>query len=301
MASPEWISLPADALRNVFSLLGTSRDLGACANVCRAFRDLAREPGLWRQVAVARYGAAACASEATLRSYGDSWFALVRDDNRNGALPTIHLNRPCYWTLNELVPAGRFYCCFVTQIKWDRVADQVLVYLDARGEHDLRPPGGGSSVRWRSQNGDVQSIVTGRWEGEVEIPGHFKGHLAFDPRLLAEIPPTGGRLRFSYANRFHNMYGDYEAIDFPSWQEISASTEYTPHGSPFANDTDEIEKERWSKLAPASVIERHPNTVRRPGERRPPFTPVWWATTEEPTETIYGPIDRPDRPVTETT
>lgn len=90
----------------------------------------------------------------------------------------------------------------------------LLVYLDARGEQDLRAPGGWSSVNWRHQNperlGHHTMVVAGQWSNaEVEIPGHFKGHLTFVPHLLAEIPVTD--LTFSYANRFHYL-GDYSTV-----------------------------------------------------------------------------------------
>ena len=272
MASPDWASLPHDAALHVFSHLGTARDLGACATVCSAYhRLITREPDLWRRVAATKYGAAV-ADFGFQQHYGKSWSALLQDDNRRGAWPTLHFNKPVYWRRNS---NRRFYCCFVSQIKMDRVHNIALVYIDVRGESDLRPPNAGSSVnwRWRRPNGEENmSTSVGLWRAEVETPGHYKGILAFYPEKFEQ---DEGQRTFCYANQFHST-GDYEAIPFPSGREIRQSTEYTPAGvSPFAQDSDATERERWSKLVPSAVLERRPNLQ---GSHQRAFTPTWWAT-----------------------
>jgi len=211
---------------------------------------------------VTKYGAAAADFGFQQQHYGKSWSALLQDDNRRGAWPTLHFNKPVYWRYNS---DWRFYCCFVSQIKMDRVNNRLLVYIDVRGESDLRPPNA-SSLNWRrrrSNGEEVTRAILSRWSAEVvETPGHYKGCLAFfDPdRLVPEnFEQNGGQLTFCYANQVHSL-GDYEAIPFPSGREIRQSTEYTPAGtSPFAQDTDATERERWSKLVPSAVLERRPN------------------------------------------
>ena len=130
LPSESWTSLPKDNIRSVLSFLGTCRDLETCARVCQIWNKVASEPPLWHEMAVRKYGKLVAQETGSL--YNKDWKALVRDDNRLGALPTIHINKPSYYLHNEAEQT--FYCCLVTQIKWDRVAESVLVYLEARAE-----------------------------------------------------------------------------------------------------------------------------------------------------------------------
>lgn len=172
MASPDWTYLPHEASLHIFSFLGSTRDLGACATVCRSFRVISDEPELWQQIALDKYGPV-CANVGYRNEYNRSWRALLRDDNKRAALPTIHLNKPCFWRFNN---DGRFYCCFVAQVKLDRVNNQVKMYLDARGESDLRLPNT-STIFLPDRAMDL--IMAGQFVPEVATQGHYKGILQF--------------------------------------------------------------------------------------------------------------------------
>lgn len=69
--------------------------------------------------------------------------------------------------------------------------------------------------------------------------------------------PDGESVTFCYAHRNH-IGGDYEPIEFPSWEQISTSLDYTTSESPFAADTEESERARWRPLVPDEVLKRPP-------------------------------------------
>ena len=249
---PDWSTVvPRETLLHAFSFLGTPRDLGVCACVCRSFGHISREPELWQAMALKKYGPV-CANLGHALYGGDYWQALVRDDNQYAALPTVHWNQACYWKLNS---NERYYSCFVTQIKWNRVTEQVLIYLDARGESDLRDPA--ASTVGFARSGPT---LAGQWFPEVSAVGRFKGYLMFTQAVYQNYfteRPDGESVTFCYANRNH-IWGDYESIEFPSWEQINTSPNYTTTESPFAADTDESERARWRPLIPDEVLQRPP-------------------------------------------
>jgi len=266
MASPDWIYLPREATLHIFSFLGSTRDLGACATVCRSFRVIANEPELWHQIALKKYGPE-CANFGSKNEYDRNWRALLRDDNRQAALPTIHLNKPCFWRYNNNGP-GPFYCCFIAQVKWNRVTNQVMVYLDARGESDLRPPGL-ATIRLRNQ--PLGATMHGLFpEALATTQGHYKGVLHFSAERLERFSSevAAARWTFCYANGDHER-GDYSAIPFPNWDEISNSQTYTINESPFSNDNEGIERARWGPLVPQAILDRRQAPARR-------FNATWW-------------------------
>ena len=243
-----WTSLPKDNLRSVLSFLGTCRDLETCARVCRIWNQVATEPPLWHEVAVRKYGKLVAQETGAL--YSKDWKVLVGHDNRLGALPTIHVNKPSYYLHNEAAQA--FYCCLVTQIKWDRVAESVLVYLEARAERGLQfSEPLVAQIRW--QHGQNVSITTGFWEGEESNTGHLKGCVKFHDTVLSNLPAGQGRITFCLNKNF-------QSIDLPSWAELSNSTTYTTHASPFENDSQQLEKERWQDFAPEEILYGDINT-----------------------------------------
>jgi hypothetical protein len=202
-------ALPAEVLESVLIYtVQTPRDLAACALTCKAFSQAASCPTLlWRVRAVHRYGLEVAEASETL--YDSNWKALVADDNRKGALPTLLDHKPCNYRWNR---AHQFYCCLIVAIKWNRLMGEIRIYLDARGETDLRPPDG-SSVRMENEDEGVESQMTvqGQWVSELSQeesrPGHYKGYLAF-PHFAFMSP---GIYKFCYANFFHGM-ADYQSI-----------------------------------------------------------------------------------------
>jgi hypothetical protein len=274
-SSPEWILMPRDAFLLVFSFLGTTRDLGACAMVCSVVRNMIESaPELWQQIAVDKYGPD-CAIYGFEHMYARNWRVLLQNDNKHAALPTINFNKPCYWKYNiDLC----FYCCFITQIKWNRATDQVLIYIDVRGEFDLRDPSS-STVYIGMPGTDIQDMAFGffgQWFPEVSVRGHFKGYIMY-PKEHYKIRFTKSNDRqhvtFCYSNHNH-MTCDYAAIEFPSWEQISRTRHFTIGQSPFAADTEESERARWRPLIPEAVLERHPEGILP--LRRHGLTATWW-------------------------
>lgn len=68
---------------------------------------------------------------------------MVRDDNVLRAVPTLTLGPedggtlPCPWRKNT--PAY-FFLCLLVELKFHREDNELRLYLDARGERDLRHP-----------------------------------------------------------------------------------------------------------------------------------------------------------------
>jgi hypothetical protein len=287
-------ALPAEILESVLIYtVQTPRDLAACALTCKAFSQAASCPQLlWRVIAVHRYGLEVAEASETL--YDCDWKALVADDNRKGALPTLLDPKPCFYRWNQ---PHHFYCCLIVAIKWNRLMGQIQIYLDVRGETDLRHPDG-SSVRMENDDEGVESQMTvrGQWVSELSEeetgPGHYKGYLAF-PHFAFMFP---GTYRFCYANMLHGM-ADYQSITImnvpstggladafimsggASSAERQARLTYSTNASPFDKDAPEIGKEipeiehaRWKKWVGKAVLERHTRRRFFGGER----PQQWW-------------------------
>ena len=130
-------SLSNDLLIRIFSTLST-KDVGATACAYKKFNDVINNDdseALWVELAVRRYGERVAHSTKSL--YNNSFRLMMKDDNCLGALPTLKGTWTCPWRFNHV---GRFYCCYITCLKLDRPANKLDVYLEARGESDLRSP-----------------------------------------------------------------------------------------------------------------------------------------------------------------
>jgi hypothetical protein len=280
-------ALPAEVLEGVLVYaVQTIRDHAACALTCKAFSRAAFCPRvLWRAIAVNRYGLEVAKASETL--YDSDWEALVADDDKKGALPTLLDLKSCSYRANQ---PQYFFCCLIVAIKWNRLMGQIRIYLDARGESDMRPPDG-SSVRMEYEGEGVASQITirGQWVSELSQeethPGHYKGYLAFNQNAFM----APGTYMFCYANLFHTM-ADYQSItimDVPSTGGLAdafisssslanakrrARSTYSTSASPFDKDTPESEHARWEKWVWKSVMKRH--TRRRFFGGEPPQQ--WW-------------------------
>jgi F-box-like len=242
--------LPRDLLVKIFSHLGTPRDVVICSAVCRLFADAASEPELWHEVAAHKYGAVV--ADRTIHLYEGNWNGMVKDDNKRGALPTLTFSKPCFWLYNgnNRWQDTPFYCCIVTGIKWDRHNGKLRVYLDARGETDLRDPRGSSIC----MHGDDQmgSFWAESWREDEGKSGHYKGCLVFDGAIFSREEET---FNFCYAN-LHHSTGDYESIVLLTGTLDSFGFDhYTLDSSLFESDTPEVELARWKGVAPERVLQ----------------------------------------------
>jgi len=267
---PNWLLLPKDIWTNIIAdWLGTVRDVGACTQVCVYWRDVAmdEQQRVWRTLANLQYGADLVS--ATIALYDGSYRALMRDENRRGALPSIYGLWKCEYLWNR---DDYYFCCLVTCLQWDRMAGQVRLYLDARGEFDLRYPG--TTRMWSdfyTEPTEARCVFTSLIAAEDERPGHYKGYLTFGERFF-RLPC---RYMFCYANRVrgHRDYQDVELFAMnlgenilkawakcPGFQYTLRSEPSTT--SPFTHDTAEVERQRWKPHVREGVWSR-------PG-------PVWW-------------------------
>jgi len=117
------------------------------------------------------------------------------DDNVLGAIPTLRLNQACPWRMNK---ATYWFVCLLVEVRYYREDNELRLYLDARGERDLRNPGS-SSVRRQSKGDEKESttailrnsskteeVITGEFVPQVSVPGHYKGYLSFDAGLFTK-------------------------------------------------------------------------------------------------------------------
>jgi hypothetical protein len=279
-------ALPPEVLERVLIYtVQTPRELAACALTCKAFCRVASCPRiLWRAIAVHRYGLQV--AEASEALYESDYKAMVADDNKQGALPTLTDIKPCYSRNNR---PRHFHCCLIIAITWDRLLGHVRIYLDVRGEPDMVPPDG-SSVCMNSTGEDHESQVTvlGMWVSELsqaeERPGHYRGFLAFHQNSFM----SPGTYMFCYANRYHTM-ADYQSIVMldvspteglagafiPTTSRtlnggIQARPTYSTKASPFSTDLPTSERAGWERWVGKAVLERH--TRRRLRGR----LPEWW-------------------------
>lgn len=247
--------LPRDLLVKIFSHLGTPRDVVICSAICRLFADAASEPELWHEVAAHKYGTVV--AERTIHLYEGNWKSLVKDDNKRGALPTLAFSKPCFWLYNNerrSLPWGRdseFYCCILTGIQWDRYNGKLRVYLDARGETDLRHPRGSSICILSGDH--MESFRAESWREDEGKNGHYKGSLVFGGTIFSREEET---FNFCYANLLHST-GDYESIVLLTGSLDSFGFDhYTLDASLFERDTPEVELARWDGVVPKEVVHR---------------------------------------------
>lgn len=256
---------PQDVLERVFLFLGHPEEIVRCGEVCSSFYKAATAPHVWQELAHLRFGKEL--AEQSLSLYRGSWKELVKDDNKRGALPTLSQQQVCMYKYNR---PEYFFCCIVKCVKWDRVAGQIQVHIDVRGETDLRRPIDSSSVV-RNQSGRVmQALPLARFDQAVRFdphqPGtrrHCKGCLIFP------APSMAGTYIFCYANRAYAHANRPDYIPIPLF-DISpegglkeafqlgddSKTYYTSNLSPFADDTPQVERARWEAVVPAEVMNR---------------------------------------------
>ena len=291
---PSILSIPNEIMIKILSdILCDVRDVEACAMVCQSFRRASSSPLVWKALAYHRYGAEV--AEATLGLYNGDWRLMVADDNCSGAIPTLTYpeGQPklCHWRLNT---NERFYCCMIQCIKWHRPSGELHLYIDVRGESDLRHPFQSSLILEGEELNRIEKFPrASSWHSESPpIPGHYKGCLVFPTNVNFHNVDYAA---FIYANDARVAYGDYFRIPLfaPHSGEVSLAdafgssieercpangstncrraANYTLNVSPFAGDSPQVERARWEKAVPQEVLERHINVSERGARLR-----EWW-------------------------
>ena len=264
----------------------------------------------WKATAIEKYGVDVV--EASSHLYAGSYEYMVKDDNVLGAIPTLDLNAPCPWLRNK---PGYFFLCLIVQLQFLREENELRLYIDARGERDLRNPKDSSVVRraggetandlaWQGLDQD-SDMISGEFVPVVSIPGHHKGYLSFDAGLFAKP----GKYYFSFADVRRNeamrsMMMKFEAMgaprsmmamlrDYPeipllevpgeggllaAFADADGRIRYTS-SSPFEKDTEEVERKRFAPHVEKAVLTRHEEEA-PPGGR--PKRKWWVGPNDDP-------------------
>ena len=263
-------------------LVDNPKELVEYMLVSRGFHQAADHPSVWKALAIRRYGETITqATEQAIQErqlYTSLKEAILKDDNVQLAIPTIREPKACDWAFNRHDSLHWHYCCIVQGIKWIRSSDFLYVYLDVRGESDLRPPG---HSRITSSAGSIYTAPPVSWHSALPNPraGQFKGYLAV---------PTGffnanTSYFFQYSARFA---GDYKRIDLftlpcNGLKGLFGIPATTPSFTLKADDDSIFEVEdaakeqrRWEAFVPVVVLDR------RRGEPG-----AWWVEEpEDPSE-----------------
>lgn len=222
--------LSSEIIVHILSILGTPQEICKASLISSTFRDAANQQGLWEELANRRYGPRV--ASATKHLYHHSFKLMMQDDNRLGALPSLHGLWNSDWRHNGL--NGMHYRCLITCIKWNRANHKILLYLDARGESDLRSPRkSGIWIRDPSTsatetleqrnlpprpNADGSYFINQltnpfnvtKYEYISLLPkqvqGHYQGMLVLDEALFS----SHGSYQFCYANPTPNFQRDYD-------------------------------------------------------------------------------------------
>jgi hypothetical protein len=268
-------------LVQIFSVLLTPRDLGRCALVCCEWKVAALDTEIWKTMCEQKFGLDVASQAVADEHYDGNWRDMLQDDCQRAANLSLYRGISCPWKYN-----GRdnlFYCCWIESIVWNRVADELHLYIDVRGEEDLRHPGK-SMFQRRDFSGDSLGEVpvpggNFTWISDIEkIIGHYKGKIIIPIAYLYDAVPTmtGFELQFQYSGYvgrgmriiqfgvgLSNAFDDYitsNILTFPAsstpLKDAFRTAKYTLDISPFASDTPEIERQRWQRIFPDEILNR---------------------------------------------
>ena len=292
----------------------------------------------WKARANEKYGTAVVAATAHL--YRGRYEEMLQDDNILGAIPTLTLapNIPCPWRGNTV---NYCFVCVLVALQFYREDNELRLYLDARGEPDLRHPQDSSVVRRDSStkdedsaaaastsssstssplaffNDDISTLISGEFVSEISVPGHFKGYLAFDAGVFAKK----GKYYFTFADvrrnpSFRRMmammeargapatalvmlkdYPDMFLLEVPEDQGLaqafrnqeSGKTHYTAvSSSPFEQDTEDTELQRFAPFVDPAVLTRH--VEEKALDRDSTKAPVAAAQEEDEEQVAYNDV-----------
>lgn len=268
-------ALPQGVLSTILSFFEKPKDVADCALISKQFYFASDSDIVWKAMAHYIYGAEL--ANETLHKYDGNWKAMVVDDNRLGACPTLFNIKTSAWKHNGIatyLSKSSHYYCTIPCIKWDRTHKTIKIYIDARGEKDLRHPVR-SGIRLRSDDGCNLKDISGQtFVSELkETAGHYKGFICYpesfvDLALRDISKHTQGNCTFCYANLMQGSWADYEPVELFSFQPNTSMKDvfsdnngkitYTSYKSPFGEETEE--EKRWRFLKP-SVRNRSRPTV----------------------------------------
>jgi hypothetical protein len=264
---------PKEVLETIAVMLGQSiDDLFRFGSTCRSFyATVTHDSVIWQDLAVIKFGSAiARRSAATFYGHKQQWKILMMDDNKRGALPTLIFSQPlqqqvCNYIYNR--PTYHF-CCLVSWVRWDRMANEIQVYIDVRGESDLRHPLTSSLAQRQGRHGSKTihcNIPPLRFVAHQSIssPKHHKGYLVFP--APNSVGNSVGEYTFCYGNRVQiPRRNDYDIVtlfwirpkddnhEHPSDNSSNNNTqEYTfRDDSPFDHDTKQKCRARFAAVVP---------------------------------------------------
>jgi hypothetical protein len=271
--------LPPEVLVRVFSILGNVQDLARVQLVCRAFHMAATDETIWQEIAIRKYGA--YIHDRTVQLYNDSSYEMLKDDNLLGACPIIYNPGICLYKYNR---DDYWFGCLIRWVRWHRPSRTVQIYVDARGERDLRDPI--TSGVWRSGivAVDVDEMDHNGAEGssedrpsrpqefdsllaeEQQRPrGHYKGMLIYPEELFLHPAEyvfcyANGHVISPWERRLGGAERDYTKTVIlrfePQGSLKDAFPEYSLEAALHDDDEDESDRERWRLHVPAAVMNR---------------------------------------------
>lgn len=261
---------------------------------------------MWEALAVQKYWQAIV--NATIHHYGGNHREMLEDDNVRGSVPTLRLNDAIPWIHNS---PKYFFMCLLIELRHHRDSNELRLYLDARGEADLRHPGDSSIERRprseKAAGGESGSVdlISGEFVPEVSMPGHHRGYLSFDAGQFS----TPGRYFFTFCDirrnaHFRRLQIAMEArgvpmrailpvIDYSSVMLLEVTEEgglerafanaslegkvrYALPTSPFQDESEEVEMRRFAPHLNEELMRRHEIEE---GKK-------WWVNSNENVEAV---------------
>lgn len=266
--------LPHETLVRSFSFLATGHDLASVMLVCKSFNRAAHEESIWKEGCFRKYGSDI--SEQTVHLY-PCFYEMLKDDNSLGASPIRYNPGKFVYVFNE---DHYFFCCLIRSVKWHRPSKTVQVFVDARGETDLRDPITSGLWRVDRYNGEdtlgltFARVTTARTVTNlVATATHKKAILVYPEDAFAQA----GHYVFCYANTRRPWRGlpvrleqvppppkDYTNVSILHVKQNlqDAFAEYSLENGGHPEDTEDSELELWRQNIPQRVLERQ--------------DPPWW-------------------------
>mmetsp|Transcript_27256 Transcript_27256/g.54497 ORF Transcript_27256/g.54497 Transcript_27256/m.54497 type:complete len:312 (-) Transcript_27256:152-1087(-) len=300
-------SLPKDVLEKSFSFLEMKDLCMGVELVCKSFREVSikSDKNIWRAIALRKYGSKIIEESVVKNAYNDSFKTLIADDNKLVAMPTIGISNntsfpiPCYWMYNN---ANMYYVCLVVGVQYHRPTEEIRIYIDVRGEQDLRHPNT-CSIQWKGDESNGPILQTKEFRARLGSSGNnnnnnsgrYQGYVSFDA-LVFDKP---GTYDFLYADPrmdrafFGPDYGSVPVLSVlpgPLEQSFEANNKvllYTlENWSPFAmdggGDDDTKEKadlERFRPFVYYLVWKRHNTNA---------SLSRWWVEGEKRGGSVYA-------------
>lgn len=125
--------LHGDPLQRVFYFLD-SRALCVVCQVSRGWAAAGCQDQLWHNLAAQKWPS----KTLRLHPFYSTYRELVKDDNKRSACPTIDLASMHKHSAYKYNRPNYFLQCRLTMLQWDRHAQLVRLYFDARGDLESR-------------------------------------------------------------------------------------------------------------------------------------------------------------------